>query len=199
MKACGLFIEAGALYGRCGLQRAADSWGRSARQWQRFVAGRVHGSSLCSGGVESCIPHIGRRYIGGVGCFYLVSIGPTTPSSSHIPVIAALETRRPGRERFPARPHWLIPSHALPPSIIAMALRELPLRAASGLCGTLRPAVHAARPSLCRNASVPAVHNIKDSSTFAAPPLSKAVVEGFDPIARSRQHRQGKKHLPASR
>ena len=138
-----------------------------------------------------------------MGCACPASIGlesgPTAPSSGHIPATAALETRRPRRERFPARPHRLIPSHALPPSIIAMALRELPFRAASGLRGSLRPAVHAARPSLCRNASAPAMHDVEDSSTFTAPPPSKNVVEGFDPIARSRQHRQGKKHLPASR
>ncbi|KAL1608399.1 54S ribosomal protein L7, mitochondrial [Paraconiothyrium brasiliense] len=80
-----------------------------------------------------------------------------------------------------------------------MALRELPFRTASGLCREVRPALHAVRPSLRRNASAGALQDVEDSSSFAIPPPSKDLVQNFDPIARSRLRRQGKKQLPASR
>lgn len=81
----------------------------------------------------------------------------------------------------------------------AMALRELPFRAASSALRPGNARALALAPSLCRNASTAALSEVEDSSSLAAPPPSEDVAKTFDPLARSRLRRQGKKELPASR
>ncbi|KAF1957656.1 ribosomal protein L5 [Byssothecium circinans] len=80
-----------------------------------------------------------------------------------------------------------------------MALRELPFRTASAFCRDARPALHAIRPSSRRNASSEAIKEVEDSSSFSIPPPSVDAANTFDPIARSRLRRRGKRELPASR
>ncbi|OAK94816.1 50S ribosomal protein L5 [Phaeosphaeriaceae sp. SRC1lsM3a] len=79
-----------------------------------------------------------------------------------------------------------------------MALRELPVRTAAAVLGR----TCAARP-LChhRNASTAsaAMADIEPASSFQIPPPSADVVKAYDPVARSRLRRRGKKELPPSR
>ncbi|KAF2114829.1 ribosomal protein L5 domain-containing protein [Lophiotrema nucula] len=80
-----------------------------------------------------------------------------------------------------------------------MALRELPLRAASAFCRHSRPVLNAAAPSTSRCASTEALQDVQSSSSFEVPPPSEELVKGYDPIARSKRRRLGKKPLPQSR
>jgi hypothetical protein len=84
-------------------------------------------------------------------------------------------------------------------SSVAMALRDLPSRAASALLRDARPLIHANRPSLCRHASFEPLQEVAQSTSFAVPPPSDDLVHGFDPVARSRTRRLRKKPLPPSR
>lgn len=80
-----------------------------------------------------------------------------------------------------------------------MALRELPFRTATVLCRDARPAVSALQPLLRRNASSDAAHEVESTSFLNAPAKPEEAVKDFDPIARSRARRRGKKQLPPSR
>ncbi|KAF2679567.1 ribosomal protein L5 [Lentithecium fluviatile CBS 122367] len=80
-----------------------------------------------------------------------------------------------------------------------MALRELPLRSVSALCRDARPAVLAIRPSSRRDASSSALQHIEEASSFSVPPPSEELAKGFDPVARSKLRRRGKRELPPSR
>ncbi|KAL6706716.1 54S ribosomal protein L7, mitochondrial [Coniothyrium glycines] len=81
-----------------------------------------------------------------------------------------------------------------------MAMRELPLRAASALCRDARPAARAVHAVSRRNASSEAsVRDIEDSSSHAIPPPAEDLVQDFDPVARSRLRRRGNNHLPPGR
>ncbi|KAI8940985.1 hypothetical protein NX059_002234 [Plenodomus lindquistii] len=77
-----------------------------------------------------------------------------------------------------------------------MALRELPLRTATALC---RPALRLARPAARRTASSSAVQELESSSSLQVPPPTPDTVKDYDPLARSRLRRRGKKQLPPSR
>jgi large subunit ribosomal protein L5 len=80
-----------------------------------------------------------------------------------------------------------------------MALRELPYRTATALCRDARPTVHAIPPLFRRNASTDAAPEVETTSFADAAAKPEAVVKDFDPIARSRARRRGKKQLPPSR
>lgn len=80
----------------------------------------------------------------------------------------------------------------------AMALRELPIRTAAALSRDARPMIRGALPLCRRNASCDAVREV-ESSSFEMPPPSEELVKGYDPVARSKLRRRGKKELPPSR
>ncbi|KAF2259602.1 ribosomal protein L5 [Lojkania enalia] len=80
-----------------------------------------------------------------------------------------------------------------------MALRELPSRAASTCSRSLRPAILALGPSFRRNASTDALKDVEPASSFDLPPPAEDAAQGYDPIARSRRRRLGRKPLPQSR
>lgn len=80
-----------------------------------------------------------------------------------------------------------------------MALRELPLRAASALCRHARPAIRVIAPACRRNASTEAVRDIENSSSLEVPPPTGDTVKDFDPLARSKLRIRGNKKLPPSR
>ncbi|KAF2128659.1 ribosomal protein L5 [Dothidotthia symphoricarpi CBS 119687] len=80
-----------------------------------------------------------------------------------------------------------------------MALRELPSRTLTALCRDARPAVRATQPLCRRNASSDAAQEVESASSFEAPPLAEELVKDYDPMARSRLRRRGKKELPPSR
>ena len=81
----------------------------------------------------------------------------------------------------------------------SMALRELPLRTVSVLCRDARPALHAIRPAVGRNASSEASSDVESASSFSVPVPSADVVRDFNVLERSKARRQGKKALPPSR
>jgi large subunit ribosomal protein L5 len=89
-----------------------------------------------------------------------------------------------------------------------MALRELPFRTATVLS---KDVIHGMRIgySLCRrNASssttttttntTPGLE-VESASSLQVPPPSDELVKGYDPLARSRLRRRGKRELPPSR
>lgn len=80
-----------------------------------------------------------------------------------------------------------------------MALRELPYRTATALCRDIRPTVPAIQPLFRRNASSDAAQEVESTSFLNAPAEPEEAVKDFDPIARSRVRRRGKKQLPPSR
>ncbi|KAL1608899.1 54S ribosomal protein L7, mitochondrial [Nothophoma quercina] len=80
-----------------------------------------------------------------------------------------------------------------------MALRELPYRTATALCRDIRPTVPAIQPLFRRNASSDAAQEVESTSFLNAPAKPEEAVKDFDPIARSRARRRGKKQLPPSR
>lgn len=80
-----------------------------------------------------------------------------------------------------------------------MAMRELPLRTATVLGKSARPAIRTAAPLLRRNASSEAVKEVEDASSFEVPPPAEELVKSYDPVARSRLRRRGNKQLPPSR
>ena len=82
-----------------------------------------------------------------------------------------------------------------------MALRELPYRTATALCRDVRPTVPAIQPLFRRNASsdAAAAKEVESTSFLEAPAKPDEAVKDFDPIARSRARRRGKKQLPPSR
>ncbi|KAJ4366854.1 54S ribosomal protein L7, mitochondrial [Neocucurbitaria cava] len=80
-----------------------------------------------------------------------------------------------------------------------MALRELPFRTAAAFCRDARPAIRVAEPLFRRNASSEAAREVESASSLEVPPPSEDLVKDFDPVARSRLRRRGKKELPPSR
>lgn len=80
-----------------------------------------------------------------------------------------------------------------------MALRELPLRTASAFCSHVRPVAQLVRPSFRRNSSSEALYGIEPWSPFSVPPPSEELSKTFDPVARSKLRRRGKRELPPSR
>lgn len=80
-----------------------------------------------------------------------------------------------------------------------MALRELPYRTAAALCRDARPAASAIQPLFRRNASTNAAPDVESTAFVDAPAKPEEAVKDFDPIARSRARRRGKKQLPPSR
>lgn len=165
-------------------RRAAASWASRSRPW--IVAGVKGQGQLCPalmvgrwGGMVPALPRLGGAKGSGPSLQLQAGRGPSPGpkiSTTTYPIASAYS-----------------------PSTPLMALRELPFRAASGLCREVRPALHVVRPTLRRNASAAPLQEIEDSSSFTVPPPSKDLVQNFDPIARSRLRRQGKKQLPASR
>lgn len=81
----------------------------------------------------------------------------------------------------------------------AMALRELPLRTAAVLSKDVRPAIRLAQPVFRRCASSEAVREVESSSFLEAPPPPSELVKDYDPVARSKLRRRGKRELPPSR
>jgi large subunit ribosomal protein L5 len=80
-----------------------------------------------------------------------------------------------------------------------MALRELPLRTAAALGKDARAAIRTALPLCRRHASSDAVRDVESSSSFEVPPPSEELARSYDPVARSKLRRRGKKELPPSR
>ncbi|KAF2012740.1 ribosomal protein L5 [Aaosphaeria arxii CBS 175.79] len=82
-----------------------------------------------------------------------------------------------------------------------MALRELPLRAAAVFSRDARPILCAFGSSLSsrRNASTDALQAVETSSSFTGSAAAVEAPKDFDPIARSKARRRGKKYLPPSR
>lgn len=81
-----------------------------------------------------------------------------------------------------------------------MALRELPLRAASALSRTPRSFLCAFHPHNHRNASSSALNQIQPESSFSAPPPSQDVVKAYDPVSQSKARRSKRRGgLPPSR
>ena len=113
---------------------------------------------------------------------------------------AAFSATGPAKDLEPTSgPHRRQPRAASSAISSIMALRELPLRTVSALCRDVRPAVHTLQPSSRRHASSSALAHVEDSSSFSVPPPSDELAKGFDPVARSRLRRRGKRELPSSR
>jgi large subunit ribosomal protein L5 len=91
-----------------------------------------------------------------------------------------------------------------------MALRELPFRTATALSRDARHGLRVGYPLCCRNASSSTTsttttthttvsQDVETSSSLQVPPPSDELVKGYDPLARSRLRRRGKRELPPSR